>query len=201
MGGPWTREASAQVSLCIKAALPHPDRREAPLCCSETCSTFWFDLCGEGFILQRDNEPKHLLKLWHNYWRTKKTKESWLSWNVLRSHLTSTSFNFYWGTWRLREKSTLWHHKKPTVISQEALCDITIRNMWHHEKHTLTSREALWHHKKNTVHHKKHSGITKSIYIQWYEKLLGPFLISYFFACLSHLNVSDHETNLNIRQR
>ena len=53
---------------------PHPDRGEAPLCCSETCSTFWFDLCGEGLILQRDNEPKHTSKLLHNYWRPKKTK-------------------------------------------------------------------------------------------------------------------------------
>ena len=38
-------------------------------------------------------------------------------------------------------------------------------------------------------------------HIQWCEKVLGPFLISYFFACLSHLNVSDKQTNLNIRQR
>ena len=37
-------------------------------------------------------------------------------------------------------------------------------------------------------------------YVQWCEKVFAPFLISYNFVCLSHLNVSDHETNLNIRQ-
>ncbi len=30
--------------------------------------------------------------------------------------------------------------------------------------------------------------------------MLAPFLIFYFFACLSHFNVSDHQTNLNINQ-
>ena len=35
--------------------------------------------------------------------------------------------------------------------------------------------------------------------IQCREK--APFLISYIFAYLSHLNVSDHQTNFNIRQR
>ncbi len=39
------------------------------------------------------------------------------------------------------------------------------------------------------------------IYIQWCEKVLAPFLIFYFFACLPHFNVSDHQTNLNINQR
>ncbi len=38
-------------------------------------------------------------------------------------------------------------------------------------------------------------------YIQWCEKVLAPFLIFYFFACLPHFNVSDHQTNLNINQR
>ncbi len=37
--------------------------------------------------------------------------------------------------------------------------------------------------------------------IQWCEKVFAPFLISYFFACFPHLNVSDHQTNLNISQR
>ncbi len=37
--------------------------------------------------------------------------------------------------------------------------------------------------------------------IQWCEKVLAPFLIFYFFACLPHFNVSDHRTNLNINQR
>ncbi len=37
--------------------------------------------------------------------------------------------------------------------------------------------------------------------IQWCEKVLAPFLILYFFACLPHFNVSDHQTNLNINQR
>ncbi len=38
-------------------------------------------------------------------------------------------------------------------------------------------------------------------YIQWCEKVLAPFLIFYFFACLPHFNVSDYQTNLNINQR
>ncbi len=37
--------------------------------------------------------------------------------------------------------------------------------------------------------------------LQWCEKVLAPFLIFYFFACLPHFNVSDHQTNLNINQR
>lgn len=33
------------------------------------------------------------------------------------------------------------------------------------------------------------------------KKYLPHFLISYNFACFSHLNVSDLQTNCNIRQR
>ncbi len=31
--------------------------------------------------------------------------------------------------------------------------------------------------------------------------MLAPFLIFYFFACLPHFNVSDHQTNLNIKSK
>lgn len=34
----------------------------------------------------------------------------------------------------------------------------------------------------------------------WCEKVFAPFMISYFFAYLSNLNVSDHPTNLNIKK-
>lgn len=34
-----------------------------------------------------------------------------------------------------------------------------------------------------------------SVYVQWCEKVFALFLISNFFACLSDLNVSDHQTN------
>lgn len=33
------------------------------------------------------------------------------------------------------------------------------------------------------------------VYIQWREKVFALFLILYFFACLSDLNVSDCQTN------
>uniref|UniRef100_A0A8C7MCW6 Vitamin D receptor n=1 Tax=Oncorhynchus kisutch TaxID=8019 RepID=A0A8C7MCW6_ONCKI len=39
------------------------------------------------------------------------------------------------------------------------------------------------------------------VYVQCCEKVFAPFLISYFFAHLSHLNVSDHQTHFNITQR
>ena len=35
-------------------------------------------------------------------------------------------------------------------------------------------------------------------YVQCCEKVFAPFLVSYFFAYLSHLNGSDHQTNFNI---
>lgn len=34
-----------------------------------------------------------------------------------------------------------------------------------------------------------------SVCVQWCEKVFACFLISFFFACLSDLNVSDHQTN------
>ncbi|XP_068122410.1 E3 ubiquitin-protein ligase TRIM11-like [Hyperolius riggenbachi] len=71
-------------------------------------------------------------------------------------------------------------------ISFYALCD-PIRHI-----HTFTAtfveplHAALWVYKG---------------YIQWCEKLFAPFLISYSFACLSHLNVSAHQKPLTISQR
>ena len=46
-----------------------PDQRDHS---SETRSTLWFDLCGEGFVLRKDNEPKPASQLWQNYLKTKK---------------------------------------------------------------------------------------------------------------------------------
>lgn len=37
-------------------------------------------------------------------------------------------------------------------------------------------------------------------HIQWCEKVLAPFLISYFFVCLSYINVSHHKQNTKITQ-
>lgn len=31
--------------------------------------------------------------------------------------------------------------------------------------------------------------------------MFAPFVISYLFVCLSHVNVSDPQTNVNVRQR
>ena len=45
-------------------------------------------------------------------WRPKKSEKSWLSWLSLHSHLTSTPWDIYRGTWRLRNPSILWHHKR-----------------------------------------------------------------------------------------
>lgn len=38
-----------------------------------------------------------------------------------------------------------------------------------------------------------------SVYVQWCEKVFALFLISNFFACLSDLNVSDHQTNPSLK--
>lgn len=35
-------------------------------------------------------------------------------------------------------------------------------------------------------------------HIQPCKKVFAPFLISYFYVCLSHVRVSDHQTNFNI---
>ena len=94
----------------------------------ETCSTLWSDLCGEGSLLQQENERKATSKLWTT-WRQKKTKESWLSWTFsstviwLQSHWTLmgvledwesqaycdiTSSLEHWRTWVSRFNTTLW---------------------------------------------------------------------------------------------
>ncbi len=39
------------------------------------------------------------------------------------------------------------------------------------------------------------------IEVQCREKVFAPFLFFYFFASLSHMNDSDHQTNFNITQR
>lgn len=84
-------------------------------CCPHKCSLGLRSgeegqISGEGFIPQQDNMPKHTLKICKKYWKT--NKSSWLSWTSLDCHLTSTAVNIYWGTWRLREPSVVWHHKK-----------------------------------------------------------------------------------------
>ena len=53
------------------------------------------------------NTPPHFAR---TTLRPKKTKESWLSWTFLHSHLTS--LYIYGSTWRQRKPSSLWHHKK-----------------------------------------------------------------------------------------
>ncbi len=53
----------------------------------------------------------------------------------------------------------------------------------------------------NELNFSKSVLIKKQIHLQWCEKVFAPFLIFHFFACLSHFNVSDHQTNLNLNQR
>ena len=65
---------------------------EAPLHPSWTCSTCWFDLCGEDSYCSRIMSP-NTWKLWHNYWRPEKTQESWPSWTVLGCPLQSPDLN------------------------------------------------------------------------------------------------------------
>lgn len=87
------------------------------------------NLCGEGFILRQDNEPKHTPELGHNYWRPKKYNESWLSWTFLHSHLSSAPLDIYCGTWRLRNPSNLWHHKR--LCGTRSCWDNTSQNVLH----------------------------------------------------------------------
>ena len=55
---------------------------EAPLHSSETCSTLWFDLCGEGFIVQQDKMP-NTSKL--SLLKAKEDQGVLTSWYVLHS--------------------------------------------------------------------------------------------------------------------
>ena len=88
-----------------------------------TCSTLWFDLLGEGFMLvacmlQQDDEPKHLKAL------TQTTEDQRrLDWPVLQCHLTPTPFNICEGT----------HAKHPVKLCEH--CQILLG---HHDNMSMT---------------------------------------------------------------
>lgn len=85
------------------------NRIDSTLTEEKHCSTLLKHTLTAGFIfglialLHYESFTTNTSKLSYNCWRPKKTRESWLSWTVLHSQLTSTPFNIYGNTWRPRK--------------------------------------------------------------------------------------------------
>ena len=89
-------------------------------------------------------------KLWHSCSRPEKTEESWLSWTVLCSHLTSLTFNIHGGTSRLKKTISLWQEEVLWTLSDHAgvtWVGFTI-TCWVHAAQLKEVIKAKWGHFK-----------------------------------------------------
>lgn len=74
------------------------------------------------------NKPQSFTR---TIWRSKRTKESWLSCTFLRSHLTSDPLNIYEATWNVRKPSIPLLYKLSSWILYPALCFAqTFESLW-----------------------------------------------------------------------
>lgn len=67
------------------------------------------------------NKPQSFTR---TIWRSKRTKESWLSCTFLRSHLTSDPLNIYEATWNVRKPSIPLQRKKYFINCQAGFCTL-----------------------------------------------------------------------------